>query len=448
MVKSSTRTRLAYLVMFLLASTAAWVLSNWATVILPFEPRLKYLPVHVGGASAVTRVMLGTSAFFSLMTVLYLGVRTKKDPRAFMEDGFWMVKGALLVGLIVGAFFIPNMALPALGWVSFGGASLFILFQVLLLIAFARQWNESWFAKWDEDNVNGWYYLHAGATLLLYGFTIAVTIAMYVMSTRVCGINSLFITVNFFAALAGFFASLSPLVRERQPSSGALQAGVIAAYATYLVWSAINSEGNACAVNSNAPAVPASSSAAHMTQLIVGVAFTIASVSYSALSMSMQSDQLATSLAHDDELAGLLNERSSADEETAAGAGGADAADEDAKKKPAQTKQTSKGAKKAGRSASSSSESVMDDKAKPLPYSFPFFHLTFALASLYMLNVLNNWMVLANVAGAPGSPADAQLQVNSGIAATWVKMCSSWAAHAIYLWSLFAPAVFVDREFE
>eukprot|EP01139_Manchomonas_bermudensis_P018884 Amastigsp_a676182_1679.p1 type:complete len:462 gc:universal Amastigsp_a676182_1679:62-1447(+) len=431
LVKSSVRTRLAYLMMFLFASLAAWVLSNWATVILSFEPRLKYLPVHIGGASAVTRVMLGVSAFFGLLMVLFLGVSTKKDPRAFMEDGFWLVKVVLLLGLVSGAFFLPNSALPALGWMAFGGATVFILFQVILLIEFARQWNESWFSKWDMDNINGWYYLHAGSTLVLHGFTLSVTVAMYAMYTRVCGINALFITVNFFAALAGFLLSISPLVRERLPSAGALQSGVISAYATYMVWSAINAEGAVCAVTTAAPIQPASASRSQMAQLVIGVLFTIVSVCYSALSMSMQTDRLAEAVAgNGDELEGLLNENEVDDAETPA-----DGAKPELKK----------AAKKAADGSDDVESQSGADTSVSLPYSLPFFHLTFALASMYMLNVLNNWMVLST---SDSGATAGQLIVGTGLAATWVKVVSSWLAHGLYMWTLVAPAVFTDREFQ
>jgi len=36
--------------------------------------------------------------------------------------------------------------------------------------------------------------------------------------------------------------------------------------------------------------------------------------------------------------------------------------------------------------------------------------------------------------------------VNSGVAAVWVKVVSSWVCIALYIWTLVAPIVLPDRE--
>lgn len=36
------------------------------------------------------------------------GVRSSKDPRSGIQNGFWGIKVFIYIGLIVGAFFIPS----------------------------------------------------------------------------------------------------------------------------------------------------------------------------------------------------------------------------------------------------------------------------------------------------------------------------------------------------
>ena len=63
----------------------------------------------------------------------------------------------------------------------------------------------------------------------------------------------------------------------------------------------------------------------------------------------------------------------------------------------------------------------------------------FALATLYVMMTLTNWY-------SPESSGDLS-NYSSNPAAMWIKITSSWLAAAIYLWTMIAPAVLVDRDF-
>ena len=469
-MQKSTQTRVMYLAFFLTLSFAAWILSNWAAVVLPFVPVLQNLPWHIGGASAATRMMGAVSAFHLVMAGVLAGVRTKKDPRAFMQDGFWMVKGGVLALLIFAFFCIPNQGLAALGWIAFVGAAIFIVIQILLLITFSRSWNESWFAKWDADEEpNGWYLAHVGSTAGMYLFTFAMSITMYALYVSQCPLNSLFITVNVLAAIANSFVSFLPGVREKTPSSGALQASVIAAYSTYLVGSALMSEDATCSYDSTAPPAPASASASQMSSLLFGVLFTIASVCYSAIRVSVSSSDLESLVSHDRDLEQILLLDDYDKQEEGDAADNAEVVTNDnAAGEPdlvggVEVKNTSSGGPTSTTSAYSGSKATLaaqgiqaakdldeeagvadEDDDAACPYSYSFFHLTFALASLYMCMLLTNWMVLSHSHDA----ASGGLKVNSGNAAVWVKVVTSWTTHAIYAWSLLAPVLFPTREFD
>jgi len=43
--------------------------------------------------------------------------------------------------------------------------------------------------------------------------------------------------------------------------------------------------------------------------------------------------------------------------------------------------------------------------------------------------------------------SESLLKVDSGMAAVWVKIVSSWLAILLYMWTLLAPILFPDRDF-
>ncbi len=110
-----------------------------------------------------------------------IGVKSSKDPRAGIQNGwvkallgqwtqinkdlnfpfsFWALKYLVLIGIIIGAFFIPEDPAGTFGttWMYFGlvGGFLFILIQLVLVVDFAHRWAESWVEKYEETSSKGW----------------------------------------------------------------------------------------------------------------------------------------------------------------------------------------------------------------------------------------------------------------------------------------------------
>lgn len=79
-----------------------------------------------------------------------------------------------------------------------------------------------------------------------------------------------------------------------------------------------------------------------------------------------------------------------------------------------------------------------EDNDEDLPYRADFFHLVFALASMYIAMLFTYWQV---------SPSTSEFQIDQGWISTWVKMASKWACELLYLWSVIAPAIFPNRDF-
>ena len=87
-------------------------------------------------------------------------------------------------------------------------------------------------------------------------------------------------------------------------------------------------------------------------------------------------------------------------------------------------------------------ESGKDDKkeseARPVTYSYTFFHLIFALASMYSAMRLTGWT---------SSTSDSSELIDVGWTSVWVRIWTEWATAALYIWTLIAPLVLPDREF-
>eukprot|EP00667_Euglena_gracilis_P012397 EG_transcript_12736 len=66
---------------------------------------------------------------------------------------------------------------------------------------------------------------------------------------------------------------------------------------------------------------------------------------------------------------------------------------------------------------------------------FGLFHFVMVLGSMYMAMILTDWNT--NTEGA----------ANHSTAAMWVKISAQWVTIIAYVWTMFAPLIFTDREF-
>ena len=103
------------------------------------------------GFEAVYRVCFGMTCFFWLFMILMVRVRSSRDPRAAIQNGFWGFKALIMIGLVVAAFFIPSAPFVQV-WYVFGliAGLVFILIQLVLYINFAFNTNEKWVENMED----------------------------------------------------------------------------------------------------------------------------------------------------------------------------------------------------------------------------------------------------------------------------------------------------------
>uniref|UniRef100_A0A8C4T541 Serine incorporator 2 n=1 Tax=Erpetoichthys calabaricus TaxID=27687 RepID=A0A8C4T541_ERPCA len=361
------------------------------------------------GYKSVYRMCFAMACFFFLFMILMIRVRTSKDPRASLQNGFWFFKFLILIGITVGAFFIPDGIFNTV-WFYFGlvGAFIFIIIQLILLIDFAHSWNQSWLQKAEEGNSKCWYACLLIVTVLFYIAAIAAVVLFYVYYTKSndCAENKLFISLNLIFCCIISIVSIIPKVQEVQPYSGLLQASVITLYTMYVTWSAMTNETDRncnpslLSLFSNTTASPGQPVQWWDAQSIVGLIIFILCTLYASIRSSNHTQ--VNKLMLTEEGSGFM------------GKGDASEVTDD------------NGVRRA-----------VDNEEDGVTYSYSFFHFCLLLASLYIMMTLTNWYL----------PNASSQDPPNGWAAAWVKISSSWLGLALYLWTLVAPLIFPDRDF-
>ncbi|XP_053302694.1 serine incorporator 2 [Pleuronectes platessa] len=427
---NSTISRLAFSFLLLLGTLVSVIM------ILPgMEEHLKKIPGFcVGGTSipgienkvncdivvgykSVYRMCFAMACFFFLFSIIMIRVRSSKDPRASIQNGFWFFKFLVLVGITVGAFFIPDGEFNTV-WYYFGmvGSFIFIVIQLILLVDFAHSWNQSWLERAEAGNSKCWFAALLSFTIIHYVLAFTAVVLFYVFYTKPddCTEHKVFISLNFIFCIIVSIVSILPKVQELQPSSGLLQASLITLYTMYITWSAMtNNPNRQCNPSllslvqpgSPTPAPgPASPTPAAPNvqwwdaQSIVGLVIFLFCTLYASIRSSNNAQ--VNKLMQTEEGQGLT-----ADFEASNGEDGV--------------------------------RRAVDNEENGVTYSYSFFHFSLFLASLYIMMTLTNWY----------KPESDYHAMQTSMPAVWVKIGSSWLGLGIFLWTLVAPLVLPDRDF-
>ncbi|KAM8775134.1 serine incorporator 3 isoform 1-T2 [Rhynchonycteris naso] len=379
------------------------------------------------GYKAVYRISFALAIFFFAFFLLMLKVKTSKDPRAAIHNGFWFFKIAAIVGIMVGSFYIPGGHFTT-AWFIIGmsGAFCFILIQLVLLVDMAHSLNETCVNRMEEGNPRCWYAVLLSVTSISYTISIISVGLLYTYYTKPdgCTENKFFLSINLILCVVVSIISIHPKIQEHHPHSGLLQSSVITLYTIYLTWSAMTNEPDrACNPsllsiishvtaptlapgNSTAPAptTAALSQSGHFLdkETFGGLVFFILCLLYSSFRTSTNSQVSKLTLSGSESV--ILRDTATN--------GGSD--EEEGQPRRA-----------------------VDNEKEGVQYNYSVFHLMLCLASLYIMMTVTGWY----------SP-DAEFQnVTSKWPAVWVKISSSWVCLLLYAWTLVAPLVLTNRDF-
>uniref|UniRef100_A0A182K669 Serine incorporator 1 n=1 Tax=Anopheles christyi TaxID=43041 RepID=A0A182K669_9DIPT len=352
------------------------------------------------GYLAVYRICFALVCFFALWAMMMIGVRSSKDPRAALQNGFWGIKFMIVICIAIGAFFIPETGFgPAWMWVGLIGGFAFILVQLVYIIDFAHNWAEAWVSNYEEDESRGWFAALCCATGVQYILSLTGIVLLYVYFTQAddCSLNKFFITINMLLCIGVSILSILPRVQEYQPKSGLLQSAMVTLYTIYLTWSAVANNPDAECNPGFLGIIGEKSNKVHFDKTsIVGLIIWLLCILYSSLRSASNVSRLPD----------LENQDLTASDD---------------------------GSNTGGRDGNE----VRDNEENAVAYNWSLFHIVFITATLYVMMTLTNWY-------QPNSSLDT---LNANAASMWVKVVSSWMCVALYGWTLVAPMVLTDREF-
>ncbi|KAG2547804.1 hypothetical protein PVAP13_9KG126600 [Panicum virgatum] len=311
----------------------------------------------------------------------------RNDRRDAWHHGGWIAKIAVWAVLIVLMFCVPNIVINIYEVLSKFGSGLFLLVQVLMLLDFTNNWNDSWVEK-DEQK---WEIALLVVTVVCYLSTFAFSGVLFMWfnpSGHDCGLNVFFIVTTLILAFAFAIVALHP-----QVNGSIMPASVISVYCAYLCYTSLSSEPDDYKCNG----LHRHSKQVSLSALILGMLTTVLSVVYSAVRAGSSTTFLSPpSSPRSGDKNPLLG-----DEETGKG-------------------------------------NDKESEPRPVSYSYTFFHLIFALASMYSAMLLTGWTSAAS---------EKSELMDVGWTTVWVRICTEWVTAALYIWTLIAPLLFPDRDF-
>ena len=100
-------------------------------------------PDRCAGKEAVLRVSACSAVYFLVLALWTLGVKSEREPRGDVSNGYWLLKGLGLAGLLGAAFtVVPNAVFSVYGEIARLGSALFLVFQIVMLLDRIYTWNE------------------------------------------------------------------------------------------------------------------------------------------------------------------------------------------------------------------------------------------------------------------------------------------------------------------
>jgi len=82
-----------------------------------------------------------------------------------------------------------------------------------------------------------------------------------------------------------------------------------------------------------------------------------------------------------------------------------------------------------------------EDEKDACNYNYSYYHLVFCLAAMYVTMLINGWSTVNEENGE-------LISVGHDWASVWVKVVSSWVCILLYLWTLVAPILLPNRDWD
>ena len=380
---------------------------------------------------AVYRVMFALTVFHLALGVLTLGVKRSTDCRSGLQNGCWLLKFVVLIGVMVAAFFIKNIVFAgAWSYVATVGACFFLLAQSFGVSIMAHSWNESIKGQLEDTSTAGTASAKAFFWLLFFtGANIALTVIIFKYftcehdktATNLATSNLIFGLVLYALGIYGGLRS----ARRREermdeiPRVGLLQPAIVTFFMTYQIWSAVSETNQLCQIADTASAEATNFSlnstrpepnmrANDITTTFLGMVWVLVTVAFiSRVSAPSQRDVDVIAAAED-----------------GTGSGSNDG----------------KG------------QRVVDDETDEVTYSWWQFHFILACGALYVSCLITNWgrvnddtPTVVDDDAVAAALATSAFEANRNKAPVWIKSAFAWLTGIFYLVWTIPPLINPDH---
>lgn len=370
------------------------------------------LTENCAGQAGVYRAALAALIFFVLAAIAVACKRTANREA-------WPAKYTLYVFLVVGLCFVPNDPLFSDIYLNIAriGGILFILFQQVVFVDLAHNWNDGWVEKSNqaesEETGSGKRWLMA---ILVSAATLfVVSIAGWALLFHFfggCGTNVAFITVTIILVLLVTIAQL-------WGTEGSLLASsLISAYATMLCYNAVTRNPD--------PICNPHLGEDDVLSVVIGVGLTLVSLGY--VGWSTTADR-------------ALGGKGDGEEDNVLEVGATQDSTEGEKAKVGGVIANYQSNATDNDGAATGGEEGREEEG-PVPNTFSNnwkLNVALAVVTCWFSMALTGWGSIQ----ANGDIANPQVgEVNM-----WIIIASQWVALILYGWTLVAPRLFPDRDF-
>eukprot|EP01017_Pseudomicrothorax_dubius_P039935 TRINITY_DN6190_c0_g1_i1.p1 TRINITY_DN6190_c0_g1~~TRINITY_DN6190_c0_g1_i1.p1 ORF type:complete len:345 (+),score=108.70 TRINITY_DN6190_c0_g1_i1:99-1133(+) len=342
-----------------------------------------------------------------------------KDKAAkIVNEACWGCKIVTLLFVFFGLFFVDNSYLESYVSISRVVSFVFILFFIIMLIDLCYTWGEVWIRRYDEGQSEYKWYLIL-STLAIYG-TCGYFIykSFYWFTGENCGANLWIIlgTILQIILVAGISVSGFAANGSLLTSAG------ISIVITFFNIAALGSDDRKTCNSFWAK----ESNEVMLVEIGVATALIIASMLYITLATDQNSSQnvriaqeLSIKVEDDDEYE---------DEEYQ---------DESGEKKKRRRKKEKTREEQEALLKKAEEDELTEYKGT----TFIMFHLIMLLSAFYVSMLLTNW-------GSSSIRFFTTSYYVPNATAYWIKFASGSITSLLYIWTMFAPILFPDRQFQ
>lgn len=235
-------------------------------------------------ATVVYRVSFALAIFFilHLCTVSDLTCCVDDSVRDEMQTDYFGAKTCILIFLVLFCLFaIPTSFFAWYAYLCMYASALFLIIQIILIVDFAHEWNETWGDRSEENDK--WMYYLMGITVLCFVAGVGMNGYGFASYTphEDCNLHGFLLIANIMAGIIACGVAIWV------PHGSLLPTSILFAYTTYLVISALRtSPDTRCGGTGGSNFVPSSS----WWQMLLTSTVTAGALAYTASSVGGSDD--------------------------------------------------------------------------------------------------------------------------------------------------------------